>query len=173
MKMLPNRLVLSALVVGLLSAINLSAQTPGPKTVLDYYKLLPDKFFEADREQRLKWMLDPRRGAIVDSRNGYLYAPGDGAQTDIYLSLFKKQSRGYVVGVKYYAPDTQALTYLEFYVYQNGSWTEVTKSVTPVKISDELKYELPRYGTRVGVTDKRGRRLYYLVWSGERFRLQR
>ncbi len=173
MKMLANRLVLSVLAASLLSAITISAQTSGPRTVLDYYKILPDKFFEADRKQRLDWMLDPKRGAIVDSKNGYLYAPGDGAQTDIYLSLFKKRSREYVVGVKYYAPDTQDFTYLEFYVYQNGSWTEVTKSVVPVKISDQLKYELPRRGTSVSVKDKRGRQLYYLVWSGEKFRLQR
>lgn len=173
MNMRPNRLALRVLAAGLLSAITVSAQTSGPRTVLDYYKILPDKFFEADRKQRLDWMLDPKRGAIVDTKNGYLFAPGDGAQTDIYLSLFKKRSRGYVVGVKHHAPDTQDFTYLEFYVYQNGSWTEVTKSVTPVKINDELKYELPRYGTRVSVNDKRGRRLYYLVWTGERFRLQR
>ena len=100
-------------------------------------------------------MLDPKRGAIVDSKNGYLYAPGDGAQTDIYLSLFKKRTGGYLAAVKYYASDTQEFTHLEFYVYRNGSWTEVTKSVIPVKISDELKYEMPRYGTASHVRDKR------------------
>jgi hypothetical protein len=149
------------------------AQTSQPKTVLDYYKLLPDKFFEADRTQRINWMLDPKRGAIVDSKNGYLYAPGDGAQTDIYLSLFKKRAGGYLAAVKYYDSDTQDFTHLEFYVYRDGSWTEVTKSVIPVKISDELKYEMPRYGAAIRVKDKRGKRLYDLVWAGEKFRLRK
>jgi hypothetical protein len=167
------RLVLLSPVLILVSALLCPAQTSQPKTVLDYYKLLPDKFFEADRTQRMNWMLDPKRGAIVDSKNGYLYAPGDGAQTDIYLSLFQKRAGGYLAAVKYYDSDTQAFTHLEFYVYQNGSWTEVTKSVIPGEINYELKYEMPRYGTAIRVKDKRGKRLYDLVWAGEKFRLRK
>ncbi len=64
----------------------------GPRTVVDYYMLLPDKYFEANRQQRRHWMLDPQRGAIVDVANGYLYAVGDGAQTDIYTRLFKNRT---------------------------------------------------------------------------------
>ena len=162
----------AAVLVTLIWSFGLTAQTSQPKTVLDYYKLLPDKYFEADRTQRVNWMLNPKRGAVVDLRNGYLYAPGDGAQTDIYLSLFRKRTGGYLVGVKFYASDTQDLTYLDFYVYQISSWVAVTKSVIPVNIKDELKYEMPRYGRTIRVRDKRGRPLYDLVWSGDKFRLR-
>src|SRR3979409_1216359 len=72
-----------------------------PKTVLDYYALLPDKYFEADLEQRMHWTLEPKRAAIVDIQNGYLYAPGDGAQTHITVCLFKKADGSYLAAVGY------------------------------------------------------------------------
>ena len=140
---------------------------------MEYYKLLPDKYFEADREQRINWMLDPKRGAVVDSKNGYLFAPGDGAQTDIYLSLFKKRNDEFVVAVKHYDSDTNDFTYLEFLLYKNASWTEVTKSMIPVKINDELRYEMPRYGKVIRVRNKKGKRMYELVWTGEKFLLRK
>jgi len=163
---------LAAVMVTLAWTVLVVAQTSQPKTVLDFYNLLPEKYFEADRAQRVSFMLDPKRGAVVDLRNGYLYAPGDGAQSDIYLSLFKKRTGGYLVGVKFHASDTQDETYLDFYDYQNSSWVLVTKSVIPVNISAELKYVMPRYGTTIYVRNKRGP-LYDLVWAGEKFRLRR
>lgn len=118
-------------------------------------------------------MLDPGRGAIVDLRNGFLFAPGDGAQTDIYLSLFKRRDARYVIALKYYASNSQDFSYLECYIYQAGSWADVTKSVIPVNLSDELKYELPRYGKVIRVRDKKGKRLYDLVWRGQKFRVRK
>jgi hypothetical protein len=62
------------IVVAVISAQSTMAyQTPKPNTVLDYYELLPEKYFEANQEQRVKWMLDPRREAIVDVKNGTLW----------------------------------------------------------------------------------------------------
>jgi len=169
-----KRFELAALIALLLPAMSASAQVIQAHTVLDFYRLLPDKFFEADKQQRIDWMLDRKRGAIVDNKNGYIFAPGDGAQSDLYLALFRKtDGRSVVVGVKHYAPDTQDITYLEFYVVGGNTWTEVTKSVMPVKISEHLKYDLPRHGRIIRVSNRRGRLLYYLIWSGERFRLRR
>jgi hypothetical protein len=89
-----SRIVLFVLFFGFTS-FAAAAQSPNPRhprTVVDYYMLLPDKYFEAEREQRVHWMLDPKRGAIVDIANGYLFAPGDGAQTDIYTCVFKRSN---------------------------------------------------------------------------------
>jgi hypothetical protein len=84
-----GKLLLTLLAVFLSQSIS-AAQSSPPKTVLDYYLLLPEKYFEANKEQRVKWMLDLRRGAVVDIMNGYIYAAGDGAQTPIYVCLFKR-----------------------------------------------------------------------------------
>lgn len=72
-------------------AYSASAQLTQPQTVKDYYLLLPEKYFWANQAERIDWMLDPKRGAVVDTKNGYLYAPGDGAQTDIWVCLSKDQ----------------------------------------------------------------------------------
>ncbi len=148
-----------------------AAQSATPRTVLDYYLLLPEKYFEANKEQRVKWMLDPKRGAVVDIKNGYIYAPGDGAQTSIYVCLFKRPQSSPLIAVKSYPSDTDEFTYLNFYEYKDGALVEIKKGVIPVKINEELKYEMPRYGKSIVVTNRRGKRIYSLVWSGRRFAL--
>lgn len=162
----PLRILLLA--VFLFQSIS-DAQSSLPKTVLDYYLLLPEKYFEANREQRVKWMLDPGRGAVVDIKNGYIYAAGDGAQTSIYVCLFKRPHGVPLIAVKSHDSDTQDYTHLDFYEYKNGTLVELKKGVLPVKVNEKFKYEMPRYGRTIEVSDQRGRKLYSLHWSGQRF----
>lgn len=64
-----------------LTKIVVSAQSPQPNephTVVDYYMLLPDKYFEANRDERYIGCWIPSGGAIVDISNGYLYARSNG-----------------------------------------------------------------------------------------------
>jgi hypothetical protein len=142
-------------------------------TVLDYYKLLPEKYLEADHEQRIKWMLDPKRGAIVDINNGYIYAAGDGAQADIFVCVFRKADGTNLIAVKTFPGDTDEYTYLTFFIYKDSEWKNVTKTVLPLKINQVLKYEIPRYGKNIRVTSNRGKSLYDFVWTGEVFRLEK
>jgi hypothetical protein len=169
----PVRSLLLTLLAVFLFQSTSDAQLSPPKTVLDYYLLLPEKYFEANKEQRVKWMLDPRRGAVVDVKNGYIYAPGDGAQTSIYVCLFRRRQGAPLVAVKSHNSDTQDYTHLDFYEYKNGALVEVKKGVLPVKVNENLKYDMPRYGRTIEVRDRRGRRIYDLNWSGRRFLLKR
>ena len=146
------------------------AQSSTPRTVLDYYLLLPDKYFEANKEQRVKWMLDPKRGAVVDIKNGYIYAPGDGAQISIYVSLFTRAAGSPLIAVK---SDTEGLTDLDFYEYKQGALVEISKGLLPVKVNEEFKYEMPRYGKSIVVRNQQSQRVYSLVWSGRRFVLHK
>ncbi len=179
-KGVPSRF-LSFFLVGLFISVAsyaMHAQTKmpkatGPRTVLDYYTLLPDKYFEANREQRVNWMLDPKRGAIVDVKNGYLYAPGDGAQTDIYVCLFKRSDGTYLIAVNYDDKNGVFESFLDFYVYHHGRLRDVGKSVMPVAFKKRLHYGLPRYGSTITVTNKSGKKLYDLVWVRNVFRLKR
>jgi hypothetical protein len=148
-------------------------QPTQPQTVLDYYMLLPDRYFEANREQRLHWMLDPKRGAIVDIKNGYLYAPGDGAQTDIYACLFKRSDGRYVIAVNYNDKTGVFESFLDFFIYDHGRLRDVKRSVLPLAFNKRLYYELPRYGTAIAVSDKTGKKLYDLVWVRNVFHLKR
>ena len=118
-------------------------------------------------------MLDPGNGAVVDIKNGYIYAAGDGAQTAIYVCLFKRWHALPLVAVKSHEPDTRDYTHLDFYEYKNGALVEVKKGMLPVKINENFKYEMPRYGTTIKVSDQHGRKLYSLNWSGRRFVLEK
>ena len=142
-----------------------------PKTVLDYYRLLPDKYFEADEEQRVNWMLDKRRGAVVDLEHGYLHALGDGAQTDIYVRLFDRRGQLPVVAVMYHASDSPDFTYIDFFEYRDGGL--VQESLSPVEIDENLTYELPRYGNTIQAFTTHGSPVYDLVWSQTKFELRR
>jgi hypothetical protein len=150
-------------------------KTPGsaePRTVVDYYLLLPDKYFEGDRDMRLHWMLDPKRGAIVDLKHGYLYAAGDGAQTDIYVALFKRTNGKYLIAVNYNDKHDVFESFLVFYEYDQGRLGLVTDPVLPVAFDKNLYYELPRQGTTIVVTDKSGKRRYRLVWNKRQSRFR-
>ena len=166
-----RKLLLTLLAVFLSQSIS-AAQSSPPKTVLDYYLLLPEKYFEANKEQRVKWMLDPSRGAVVDIKNGYIYAPGDGAQTPIYVCLFKRPGDFPLIAVKSHESDTLDYTHLDFYEYKDGKLVEVKNGVLPVKVNENFKYEMPRYGRTIEVSDQHGRKLYSLNWSGRRFVLK-
>src|SRR5262245_43670359 len=165
-------LLLTIAVVSFATAAQ-SPNTNHPRTVVDYYMLLPDKYFEANRDERVHWMLDPKRGAIVDITNGYLYAPGDGAQTDIYTCIFKRSSGGYLVAVGYNDKDGVFETFLDFFVYDQGHMRNVTKTVLPVRFNKGLYYNLPRHGNTIAVTKPSGKKLYDLVWTGHVFRVER
>jgi hypothetical protein len=157
------------LIVAALGAQLANAQPSQPRNVRDYYLLLPDKYFEANPEQRVKWMLDSKRGAVVDVKNGYLFAPGDGAQMTLVVCLFKHRDGTYTVGVDaMYSEDTD-YSRLNFYRYVKGSFVDVTKSIVPVALPEEHRYELPRYGTTIKVATQKRRYLYGLVWNGRRF----
>ena len=173
-----NRTSLTKLLLALLGVLifqsTSEAQSSTPKTVLDYYQLLPEKYFEADKEKRVKWMLDASRGAVVDIKNGYIYAAGDGAQASLYIRLFKRPKGGTpLVAVKSHEPDTDEYTYIDFYELKNVALVEVKEKVLPVKVNKNLKYKLPRYGKSIDVSNSRGTKLYTLIWSGRRFVLKR
>jgi hypothetical protein len=144
-----------------------------PKNIVDFYLLLPDKYFEADRDQRLHWMLDPARGAIVDIGNGYIFAAGDGAQTDLYVCLFKRSNGKNLIAVNYNDKHDVFESFLDFYIYKRGKLLNVSKSVMPMAFNKDFYYALPRYGNTIVVTNKSGKKLYDLVWTKRVFRRKR
>jgi hypothetical protein len=166
------RILFTILVVALGSHLA-NGQTAKPRTVRDYYLLLPDKYFEANPEQRINWMLDPKRGAILDVKNGYLLAPGDGAQMSITVCLFKNHDGTYTIGVDATYWEGADYSRLSFYRYVGGNLVDVTKSIVPVALPEEHWYEMPRYGTTIRVATQKRRHLYALVWNRRRFIIKR
>ncbi len=158
------------------------AKTASPRTVLDYFLLLPDKdYFTMDRSSRLAWTRQPGRQAIIDLKNDYIQFPGEAGQPTLDVALFKH--RGNVL-VAVHASYEMGQS-LDFWRYRQGQWTNVTRQTLPVPYSDRYDYRIPRYGTTVKVVvadydwklDKEvpnaGKRVYDLIWSGGRFHVKR
>jgi hypothetical protein len=165
--------------------------TPGakanePKTVREFFALLPDQYFTLEgcdratdkncdraRAEYLKSFLK-----VDDAANGYLEAGCDGAQSCLTMALFKRTDGTYLVGVNRIFEMGDDYYFLD---YRNGKWSDVSAEVVP-EFSRRNMYELPRYGTTVTVFAKKiieedkdfiisdkGARLYELKWNGEKF----
>lgn len=142
-----------------------------PKTVVDFFTLLPSRYFggvlnEAKPRERLRLLNGAH--SVVDVKNGYLFAAGDGAQQSLTLCLFKRADKSYVIAVS----DNDRVVFdpfLDFYEYRNGRLRNITKSVLPVAYRSHLDYTLPRYGMTIHVTDSKDRPVYNLVWKQDHF----
>lgn len=151
------------------SQTNAQIVPDAPKNVLEFYKYLPDRYFEADRDQRTTVLLDPKRGSIVDIPNGYLYAQGDGAQGSLWVCVFKRPDRSYLMTVKFQPPE-EARPTLDFYEWRDGRLQPVErKRVLPVTFDGRLTYQMPRQGRTIKVVARDGTRLYDLTWTGTKF----
>lgn len=163
-----------------------AAQTRQPRTVRDFFNLLPSKYFtlegcepakdkncERARADYVKTFLE-----VEDTANGYWKSGCDGAQSCLTMALFKRPDASYIV---------QVLTEFEmgedsyFLEYKNGKWTDIGASVVP-EFSAKNTYVPPRKSTTVEVFKKnfpeptyseRGAKIYDLEWKDGKFSIKR
>ena len=151
-----------------------------PRTVVDYFYLLPGTNFDggfASRALRTSWLRE--EGSIIDTKNDYLRMTGEAGQPTLYMALFRYKGR-VLVGV--YA-DGEGGGDLSLLRYENGKWRDVTKSMLPVPYNENYIYMIPRYGTTIKVTTGnsednweeygRGKKVYDLVWAEGKFKVWR
>lgn len=143
---------------------SLAAQVT-PKDVVEFYLALPKKYYEPDRAHRQE-LIAEGSGRIIakDIKNGYLAISGDAGDPGVVVAIFKKPDGKYIVGLNVYDEMTEKFYFLQYGVV----WRDVSSEIVP-EYSGRLKYELPRYGTTVKVTNSAGRKLYDLEWKQGRF----
>ena len=153
-----------------------------PKTIRDFFMLLPEKYFvlegcvrEKDKDCK-KAKVDYLKTftEVEDTANGYFKGGCDGAQSCLEMAIFKRLDGTYLVGV---ATSAEMMNDYYFLDYANGNWTDVSTTVVP-QFSKKNIYELPRQGTTVKVFAKKviekgddfevsdkGEKLYDLEWK--------
>ena len=164
----------------------IESQTNQPKTVRDFFNLLPPKYFTLEgcdtktdkncdkaRAEYIKNFLE-----IEDSKNGYWKSGCDGAQSCLTMALFKRPDATYIV---------QLLTEFEmgeesyFLEYKDGKWSDISTSVIP-NYSQKNTYLPPRQGTTIEVFKKnfpepefseRGAKIYDLTWNNGKFSIKK
>ncbi len=145
--------------IALFLALPTSAQ-PRHNTVLDYYKMLPTRFFEMPhpesaraRLQLLREGFNPRQAnsasSIVDMKNDYLCVFQD-AHGFLTLAVFRYHSRENLAVFDDFEEGE-----LSFWRLRNGRLREVTRSVFP-KPLPEVSVELPRKGVRIWIFEGNG-----------------
>lgn len=161
-------------------------QTKQPRTVRDFFNLLPQKYFtlegcepakdkncERARREYVKNYLE-----VEDTKNGYWKSSCDGGQSCLRMALFKRPDATYIVAVHTLFESDETNYFLE---YKNGKWSDISSQVVP-EFSPKNIYELPRYGTTVEVFKKnfpepeyseRGAKIYDLEWKDEKFSIKK
>lgn len=184
-----NLYIFSVLAFSIFAA-NAPAQIKNPKTVRDFFTLLPQKYFTLEgclpvkdrncvkaRNEYLKNFTE-----VEDTANGYFKGGCDGAQSCLEMALFKRSDNSYIVGLATFAEMINDYYFLE---YRNGKWSDISTKVIP-QYSQKNMYELPRRGTTIKVYAKKiietgsnyeisekGERLYDLEWKGGKFTVKK
>lgn len=150
--------------LALLLSLTAAAQTRR-HTVVDYYKLLPKRFFEIDHpengKERLRWLregMSPRTPApnrsVVDLKHDFLRSAGDGAQGRLDLAVFRYQGQETLAVFDDFEEGE-----LSFWRLGKGRLREVTRSVFPFRLPSSSSVELPRTGTTIRVLRGNGYRV--------------
>jgi hypothetical protein len=161
-----------------------------PKTVRDFFTLLPEKYFtlegcdrETDKDcKKARAEYLKNFAQVEDLPNGYFKGACDGAQACIEMAIFKRPDGTYLVGV---ATEFEMGSNFYFLDYAGGKWVDVSAAVVP-EYSKKYWYELPRHGTTMKVYAKKiieqgddfeasekGKLLYSLAWKGGKFEKQK
>jgi hypothetical protein len=157
----------------------LSAQQEKKFTIAELFIKVPEKMFHYDIEFRKNIVSDTNsRSTIIDNKNGYLsYDAPDNPFEDFDLCVFKIKTGGYLLAYSYtgdrepYEETEKPESFLFFqcFRFKNNKWSDITKSILPVKYNNENIYTLPRYGKKILVNNKNGKLLYSLDWKGTVF----
>ncbi|HQZ95261.1 MAG TPA: hypothetical protein PLP21_03030 [Pyrinomonadaceae bacterium] len=181
-----KRLIWLTFVIALLP-LAASAQSKTPKTVRDFFMVLPDKYFSLDccmtmprSKQKPEYL--KRYLKVEDTANGYMSGYGDAAQEGFVMALFKRPNGSYLIGFYTYGEggieDTPWTVFLD---YKAGKWTDVSRKSIANYSKEKYVYELPRNGTTVQVFEKdengtdwnKGKKLHDLVWKDGKFTLSK
>lgn len=163
-----------------------ATQTKQPRTVRDFFNILPQKYFrlegcepakdkncERARREYVETYLETE-----DTANGYWKSGCDGGQSCLRMALFKRPDASYVVAVHTLNEADETNYFLE---YKNGKWTDLAAQIVP-EFSTKNIYELPQKGTTVTVFKKnylepefseRGAKIYDLIWKDGKFQRQK
>lgn len=192
------KLLLAFVAAAILSSGIIFAQKqtkPAPKTVMDFYLLLPAIEVKGLEAKNRKSFV-----AIEDTRNGYLKLAAPKNNNDwekddwMEIALFKKSNGEYVIGVVSVGCTNTCSGTAEFFEYRGDRFVDVTDKIYP--ITQEIQYkqylrkkrpeqtalgesilsivsELPREGKtiKVNFTGEKGKEmtLFEMTWNGKSF----
>lgn len=149
-----------------------SASSREPKTVADFFLLVPERYVGYPLDFRQELLRGERRGTVIDIKNGYISWDASDNPEEFEFALFRKSNGKYIVAFS--SPGDPGLYPSRFFLlsYDNGKWRDVTRALLPTGYNKRFNYKLPREGRSIVVT-RDWRERYHLTWTNDRFRLKR
>jgi hypothetical protein len=163
-------------------------QNKAPKTVRDYFKLVPSEYFnvhccDGNKDAFIKKYVD-----VLDTQNGFMKGADleeDPRYSGFVLKVFPSGAGGKTILGLY----SSSIRWQDYYFleYKNGKLLNISKTI-PSYSTDNI-YEFPRAGSIVKVykkkyssptkeinvdeTVERGKYLYSLVWQNGKFTVKK
>jgi hypothetical protein len=148
-------------------------------SVVDYFLLLPAETFEGPPDTWLDIMR--ANGEVIDKENGYMNCPGDGAQPEFEVALFRYRDGRPLLALcsgELEGSDSVQLQFFE--LGADGHMQQISRSILPGAgmkndpgtgyIKEGWQFELPREGRTIVVrSEKTKKTLHKFTWNGERF----
>lgn len=145
-----------------------SIATGEPKTIRDFYLMMPKKYDNRTRQDRLE--LIDETSAEFDIKNGYVGAHMGTLGEAFQAAIFKKPGGGYILAYNADGDSSSNLPTKFFLIdYDGGKWTDVTTRLMPVPVNKLYRYDLPDVGTTITVTNSKDVKMYSLVWKNGAF----
>lgn len=144
------------------------------RNVIDYFYLLPSLGigYRATRQEK-RYLLRAEGHPIIDVRHDYMLVNPDSSPAE-QIAVFRERGKADLLAVS--MPDCESdYNYFALFRLQNGKLWEVTRRMLPMPPgTDRLLYELPRFGSTIGVfsfdLDTQSRRhVFDLQWRAGRF----
>jgi hypothetical protein len=154
-------LCISAIV--LIASFQASAAEKG---IADYFRELPQQEFT---ESSPSYLMESGLKRLIDSRNGYMFLEGNGAQVSLEIALFLYPNRQPLLAVAWGNYMEEAFTHLSFFTERNGRMVPFDRAILPVSDSGDLRFELPRKGLTVVIRDASGKVFSQWTWNRTRF----
>ena len=149
-----------------------AAPSREPKTVADFFLLVPERYVGYPLDFRRQLLRGERRGTVIDIKNGYISWNASDNPEEFEFAIFRKSNGKYIVAFS--SPGEPDLYPSRFFLlsYDRGRWRDVTKALRPLAFDTRLDYKLPRRGRTIVVT-RDWRKQYSLTWANDRFRVNR
>jgi hypothetical protein len=149
-----------------------------PKSVVDYFLLLPAVYFEGPPSI---WLAQIRDSSKIDKKNGFMHSSGDGAQPEFEVALFRYRDGHPLLALCGGELEGDDDLYLHFFeLGPDGKMKLVNHWMFPVSdggydpesgaTKADWEFHLPRSGKTIVIkTHKSHKSLYKVTWNGEKF----
>ncbi len=152
---------------------------PEKQSIVDYFLLLPKEYFEGPPSIWLRSMRES--GGTIDKKSGFMYCPGDGAQPEFEVALFKYPDGRPLLAMSGGELEGADNLYLHFFepgpdgkmkVISRWLFPTPDGGYDPISGAPKARWEfiLPRTGKTILIRTEKGHKvLHKLTWNGDHF----